>query len=492
MVIQIIYKSLVSDKILNNTEGGQRSFGFKGVLIKSLNKGMMHMVQGSMLIVILLLAIVVMVVMISKYKFHPFMALFTVSLLMGLAANMPSLEVVNTIATGFGNTCRSIGIVILFGTIIGVMLEQSGAAITMADYILKKIGQKRPALAMSIIGWIVSIPVFCDSGFVILSSLNKSLAKRSGVNMATMAIALSTGLYATHTLVPPTPGPIAAAANLQADLGWVILFGLIVSIPPMLAGYFYATTAGSKLQVENIEGPTFEELKAKFNRLPTPTQAFAPIVVPLIMIAFNSVINFPAVLDIVGKDSGFHNLSGFIGSPITALFVGVILCFFLPPKISEEITGGWIGSGVKEGATIIMITAAGGSFGAIIAATKVADFIGASLAQYELGIFLPFIISAALKTAQGSSTVALITTSTIMFPLLSSLGLGSTMGAVLTTLAIGCGSMVVSHANDSYFWVVSQFSNMKVNTAYRAQTIATLIEGCVGIVGVWIVSLIVL
>ncbi|MCL2146658.1 MAG: GntP family permease [Synergistaceae bacterium] len=444
------------------------------------------------MVFILFVAIVVMVVMISKYKFNPFFALFTVALLMGLAANMPVLDVVNTIATGFGNTCRSIGIVILFGTIIGVMLEQSGAAITMADCILNKIGPKRPALAMSIIGWIVSIPVFCDSGFVILSSLNKSLAKRSGVNMATMAIALSTGLYATHTLVPPTPGPIAAADNLHADLGLVILFGLIVSILPMLAGYYYATTAGKKLEVENIEGPTFEELKAKFNRLPTPAQAFAPIVVPLILIAFNSVINFPAVLDLVGKDSGFHNFSGFIGSPISALFVGVLLCFFLPPKISEEVTGGWIGSGVKEGSVIIMITAAGGSLGAIIAATKVADYIGVTLAQYQMGIFLPFIISAALKTAQGSSTVALITSSTIMYPLLSSLGLDSTMGAVLTTLAIGSGSMVVSHANDSYFWVVSQFSNMKVNTAYRAQTVATLIEGIAGIAAVWVVSLIVL
>jgi len=450
------------------------------------------MLEGNILVFILFAAIVVMVVMISKFKFNPFFALFTVALLMGLAARMPALDVVNTIATGFGNTARSIGIVILFGTIIGVMLEQSGAAITMADYILAKIGQKRPALAMSIIGYIVSIPVFCDSGFVILSSLNKSLSKRSGVNMATMAIALSTGLYATHTLVPPTPGPIAAAANLQADLGMVILFGLIVSIPAMLTGYFYAVTAGSKLQVENIEGPTFEELKAKFDRLPTVRQAFAPIVVPLILIAFSSVINFPTVLEIVGRDSGLHKFSSFVGHPISALFIGVLLCFSLPPKITEEVSSGWIGSGVKEGATIIMITAAGGSLGAIIAATKVADYIGITLAQYELGIFLPFIISAGLKTAQGSSTVALITASTIMFPLLGSLGLGSPMGAVLTTLAIGCGSMVVSHANDSYFWVVSQFSNMKVNTAYKAQTVATLLEGLAGIAAVWALSLILL
>lgn len=445
-----------------------------------------------MLVVILIVAILLMVVMISKFKIHPFVSLFTVSLLMGLAAGMPILDVVNTITTGFGNTCRSIGIVILFGTIIGAMLEHSGAALTMADAVLKKVGPKRPALAMSIIGWIVSIPVFCDSGFVILSSLNKSLSKRSGVSMATMAIALSTGLYATHTLVPPTPGPIAAAANLQADLGLVIMWGMIVAIPAALAGYVYAITAGSRLQVEENDGLTFEELLAKHTQLPSVGKAFAPIVVPLILIAFSSLINYPTVLAHVGKGSTLHTLSSFIGNPVIALFVGMILCFFLVPKITEDVTNNWIGAGIKDGATIIMITAAGGSLGAIIAATKVGDYIGATLAQYQMGIFLPFIISAALKTAQGSSTVSLITTSTIMFPLLGSLGLDSTMGAVLTTLAIGCGSMVVSHANDSYFWVVTQFSNMKVNTAYKAQTVATLVEGIAGIAAVWVLSLIVL
>ncbi|GHV37656.1 gluconate transporter [Synergistales bacterium] len=452
----------------------------------------MDMREGSVLVVILFVAIVLMVVMISKFKIHPFVSLFTVALLMGLAAGMPMNDVVGTITTGFGNTCRSIGIVILFGTIIGAMLEQSGAALTMADSVLKVVGQKRPALAMSIIGYIVSIPVFCDSGYVILSSLNKSLSKRSGVSMATMAVALSTGLYATHTLVPPTPGPIAAAANLHADLGLVILFGVIVAALAALAGYIYAVTMASHLEVEESDGLSFEELVAKHAHLPSPSKSFAPLVVPLILIGINSVISYPTVLEVVGKGSTLHNISTFIGSPVIALFIGVLLCLSLPEKITGEVTDKWIGIGIKDGATIIMITAAGGSLGAIIAATKVGDFIGASLAQYQLGIFLPFIISAALKTAQGSSTVALITTSTIVYPLLESLGLGSPMGAVLATLAIGSGSMVVSHANDSYFWVVTQFSNMKVGTAYKAQTIATFIEGIVGVAAVWGLSLIVL
>jgi GntP family gluconate:H+ symporter len=448
--------------------------------------------EGPALVAILIAAIVVMIVMISKFKIHPFVSLFTVALLMGLAAGMPLLDAVNTITTGFGNTCRSIGIVILFGTMIGAMLEQSGAALTMADAVLNKVGPKRPALAISIIGWIVSIPVFCDSGFVILSSLNNSLSKRSGVKLATMAIALSTGLYATHTLVPPTPGPIAAAANLKADLGLVILYGMVVAVFAALAGYIYAVTAGGGMETGDFEEPSFEELKARYGRLPSPAKAFAPIVVPLVLIGVSSLVNYPSVLEAVGKGSALHNIASFVGNPVIALFIGLILCFFLVPKITEEVTSNWIGAGIKDGATIIMITAAGGSLGAIIAAIKVGDYIGAALTQYQIGIFLPFIISAALKTAQGSSTVALITTSTIVYPLLGSLGLDSSMGAVLATLAIGSGSMVVSHANDSYFWVVTQFSNMKVSTAYRAQTVATLIEGVVGAAVVWALSLIVL
>ena len=169
------------------------------------------MVQGSTLVVILAVAIIAMVLLISKFRVHPFVSLFAVALAMGFAVGMPAADVLNTILNGFGNTCRSIGVVILLGCIIGAMLESSGAAFTMADAILRIVGEKRPAIAMSIIGSIVSIPVFCDSGFVILSSLNRSLARRSGVSLATMAIALSTGLFATHNLVPPTPGPIAAA-----------------------------------------------------------------------------------------------------------------------------------------------------------------------------------------------------------------------------------------------------------------------------------------
>jgi len=445
------------------------------------------MVQGPMLLVILAIAIVMIVVLISRLKVHAFLALLLASFFVGIAAGMNPVEVTKTIMKGFGGTAEKIGIVIIAGTIIGVFLEKTGAALTLAETVLRVVGPKRPALAMSIIGYITSIPVFCDSGFVILSALNKSLSKKTGVSMAAMATALATGLYATHTLVPPTPGPIAAANNLHADLGTVIFIGLLVAIPVAMAGYFWATKFASQYEVLAESSVSYEELMEQYKHLPSAVAAFTPLLLPIILIALKSVAAFP------GQPFGTGTLKAtldFIGEPMVALLLGMISCFPLVPKLNEEVLSGWVGEGLKDSAAIIMITAAGGSLGALLAATKIADYLGASLATFNLGILLPFVIAAALKTAQGSSTVALITTSAIVFPLLGTLGLASPMGAVLATMAVGCGAMIVSHANDSYFWVVSQFSNMKVDIAYKCQTLGTLVQGVTGIVVIYILKLI--
>ena len=446
------------------------------------------MVQGPMLLVILVIAIVMIVVLISKFKVHAFLSLLAASFFVGLAAGMNPVEVSKAIMKGFGGTAEKIGIVIIAGTIIGVFLEKTGAALTMAETVLKWVGPKRPALAMSIIGYITSIPVFCDSGFVILSALNKSLSKKSGVSMAVMATALSTGLYATHTLVPPTPGPIAAANNLHADLGMVIFIGLMVAIPVTIAGYLWATRFASRYEVLAESSLSYEELLEQFKKLPTAFAAFTPLVLPIVLIALKSVANFPSL--------PFGNTTlklaiDFVGEPMVALLFGLVTCLILlAPKLDEEVLSDWVGQGLKDSAAIIMITAAGGSLGALLAASKIADYLGSSLAVFNLGIFLPFIIAAALKTAQGSSTVALITTSAIVYPLLGSLGLASPLGAVLATMAVGCGAMVVSHANDSYFWVVSQFSGLKVDLAYKCQTLGTLVQGVVGIAVVYVLRIV--
>jgi GntP family gluconate:H+ symporter len=303
--------------------------------------------------------------------------------------------------------------------------------------------------------------------------------------MSTMAVALSTGLYATHTLVPPTPGPIAAAGNLGADLGLVILFGVVVSIPAILAGYLWATKFSSRYWVDaDIELEPEEEVN---NNLPKPFDAFAPIIIPILLITLKSIADFPAHVFGTGN---FKTFLDFIGDPTVALIIGIFIAFRLLPSWDKEYVNGWVGKGMKNAATIIMITGAGGAFGSILKATPIGTYLGETLSAYHIGIFLPFLIAAALKTAQGSSTVAIITTSALLAPMLPSLGLDGQVAKALVVMSIGAGAMTISHANDSYFWVVSQFSNLETELAYKTHSMATLVQGIVTIAFVGLLSLI--
>ena len=431
------------------------------------------MVSGGVSLVLLLFAVIFIVVATGRWKVNAFFVLITVAFLYGLAIGMPPLDVVKAVREGFGGTLTYIGIVIVAGTIMGYILEKTGAALVMTRSILHLVGRDQAPLAMNIAGYAVSIPVFCDSGYVILTPLNKALAAESRTSMAVMAVSLATGLYATHTMVPPTPGPLAAAAALKADLGMVIFYGVLAAIPASLAGFLWAKFVGRKYDIASDVAESYSSLLAKYGKLPGVLPSFLPIILPIVLILLKSMAGFPT------KPFGTGTLAktlDFIGDPVTALMLGVVCSLFLVPrKDFAEAIDGWMGQGIKDAAIILAITGAGGSFGKVLAASPMKDFIGSTLSTMHLGLFLPFLISAALKTAQGSSTVAIITTSAIMAPMLAGLGLDP----ALTTVVIGAGAMVVSHANDSYFWVVSQFSGMPVNMAYRIYTTATLVEGCV-------------
>ncbi|MEK4522996.1 GntP family permease [Psychrobacillus sp. FSL W7-1493] len=437
-----------------------------------------------MLFLVILLGVVFVVVATAVFKLHPFLALLISAFFVGIASGMPLLTVVENVNSGFGGLMTSIGIVIVAGTIIGVILEKSGGAYRMAEVVLRILGEKRPQLAMSIIGFIVSIPVFCDSGFIILSSLQKSLAKRAKVKVASMAVALSTGLYATHTLVPPTPGPIAAAGNIGATdyLGTIILVGLFVAIPATIVGYLWAVKVGTKIDVpaDQEDALDYEEVIKSFGKMPSTFKAFLPIVLPILLIGIGSVAA------LVGDESGLTNFLRFLGSPTVALLFGVLASFFLLPEISEKTLSGWIGESLKEAAPILLITGAGGAFGTVIKNSGVAELLQEMdlgvLANGALFLLVPFLIAAALKTAQGSSTAALVITSSLVAPMLPTLGIEGALPLALVVMAVGAGAMTVSHVNDSYFWVVTQFSGMKVTDAYKAQTMATLLQGITTII----------
>lgn len=449
--------------------------------------------------VFILIAVVAFIVLATaRFKLHPFLTLLLASFLLSFASGLPIGEIAKTISDGFGGILGYIGLVIVLGTIIGVVLEKSGAAVTMAEAVIKVLGPRFPTLTVSIIGYLVSIPVFCDSGYVILNSLKQSLANRMRVSSVAMSVALATGLYATHTFVPPTPGPIAAAGNLglESSLGLVIGVGLLVSAFAALAGLLWANRfkheqpdgEGAEELVEQAE--EFELMKQRYGVLPSTFNAFAPIFIPILLICLGSIANLPA--ELVGKGV-FYQVINFLGQPLNALIIGLFLSFNLIKGANKlEQFSDYIGSGLVSAAPILLITGAGGAFGAVIKATEVGNYLGVTLSGLGIGIFMPFIVSAALKSAQGSSTVALVTTSALVAPMLGDIGLGSEMGRVLTVMAIGAGAMTVSHANDSFFWVVTQFSKMSVPQAYRAQTMATLVQGITGMAVTYILTLVLL
>ena len=440
---------------------------------------------------LLVIAIILIIYLTGKVRINAFLVLLAMALFVGIGSGLGLIKTVTTIAKGFGATMEAIGIVIAFGTILGKVLEKSGGAVALAESVLKLIGRKRVAEAMNILGYIVSIPVFCDSGFLIINPLNKALSKLANVSLGVTAIALSTGLYATHTLVPPTPGPLGAAANLGADLGLVVGLGLVVAAPASIAGLLYAKVVGSRIWIEPKISESYEEIKAKLGKLPSAKIAFAAIITPVILIVLKSVAEFPTAPLGVGLHVEFIR---FIGHPIIALLIGTLISFKLAPKIDISVYGpeGWVGEGLRDSAIIILITAAGGSLGFVIRETGLGQMIGGALGGVAgskfAGLLIAFVIAALLKTAQGSSTVSLITTSALMAPLLGLFGLDTAFGKVLTVLAIGAGSMVVSHANDSYFWVVTLFSDMDVVQGYKLQTLGTLVEGLVAIATVMILS----
>ena len=439
------------------------------------------------LIVLLLVSVLLIVVSTSRYRFHPFLALLFVAVFFGLLSGMPLDSIVASINEGFGNTIGQIGIVIIAGVIIGTFLEQSGGAYAMANRVLKITGKKQVPLTMSIIGYFVSIPVFADSGFVILLPLTKALSKEAKISLAGSASALALGLAVTHNLVPPTPGPIAAAGILEANLGLVIMLGIITSIPVLIAGWLFASKVASKIYIDPNPDITPKEIEQTLKTAPSAFKSFVPILLPILLIVMKSISDFPTV---PFGDGLVKEVIGFIGEPVIALMIGILIAFTLPRKLERDMlsSAGWVGKALQNAAIIILITGAGGAFGMVLRNSGIATVLGDSLAGMSIGIFLPFIIASAIKSAQGSSTVALITTASLLAPMMASLGFDTNIARALVVLSIGAGSLVASHANDSMFWIFTQMTGMKVRTGFRIHTVGTLILGVSGVLMIWVIS----
>jgi len=437
----------------------------------------------SLLVIISIIAIIIFT---SKFKLNAFIALFIVSLFLAFAT-LPATTVIATIKDGFGSTMASIGFLIILGAIIGITLDKTGGTVSIANYIISKTGEGRSAQALGITGFISGLPIFCDSGFIILSGIAKSLSSKSKLAMPFMATVLACSLYSVHCLIPPHPGALAAAGIINVNIGLLILIGTLFAIPAVIAAFFWSRWITTGKNYPPAEIPASGQASGK-EYLPPVFLSFLPIVVPLILITIRSLLN---LID-QDKSSLVTKIFNIAGEPVIALSIGVLLALLLIRGKSVKTINAIISEAIEKAGPILIITAAGGMFGMVIKSTGTGEALGKLLAGSSIGILVPFLIAVVMKTAQGSSTVAIITTASFIGPMLALLGLDSEWGRILAMLSMGAGSMVISHANDSYFWVITKFSEIDPSITLKVYSSSTIVMGSVVLFLVWITSFFVL
>jgi GntP family gluconate:H+ symporter len=435
------------------------------------------------ILIVLVIGIAFIVLLTTRFRIHAFFALILACFVVGLGVQLSVPEVISSVKEGFGGIMKSLGIIIVLGTTLGVILEHTGSTAVMANYILSKVPPRFSALAMGVTGFIVGLPIFCDSGYIVLSGLNKSLAKRTGVPIVTMSVSLAAGLYSVHCLIPPHPGATAAAGLIGVEFGRLILIGALIAIPAMLVGYLWASYAGRKY-VHEEDSAIHEEIDQSFR--PSALNAFLPIIVPIALIAIKS---FLLIETDAGTLNGWQKVLSALGDPVMALAIGVLLAFNCGRGWNSERISKLLHDAVEKAGGILVIIGAGGAFGAVLQATKLGDHFDSSFPLASLGILFPFLLTSILKTSLGSSTVAIITAASIIQPLLPALGLDNENGKLLCVLAMGAGSMMISHANDAYFWVISKFSEIDMKTMLRVYTVASILMGLTVMGCVYVLSL---
>ncbi len=442
----------------------------------------------SILIISLLVffSILAIIFLTSSLKLNAFISLFLVSLFLALTA-IPNSDIVKILKEGFGNTMGSIGFLIIFGAIIAIVLEKTGGALSIANYLLTKTGEKNAPIAMGMTGFLAGLPIFCDSGYIILSGLAKSVSVRTKIAMPFIAVVLACSLYSVHCLVPIHPGALAAAGIMNVNLGYFILASILFAIPGAVVAFFWTfwMTKGKNYEPAFVELPS--EVIAK-KKLPSVFLSLLPIIVPLMLIAVTSVMSLFGWKD----QNLLIRLILFIGQPVIALFVGTLFSFLLLAEKGIKTLNSVFETAIEKAGPILIVTAAGGMFGMVIKETGIGTEAGTLLAKTGLGLAVPFLIAFLMKTAQGSSTVAIITTASFVEPMLTLLGLDSQVGRLYATLAMGAGSMMISHANDSYFWVITRFSDIKTEITLKIFSTATIIMALTVFAFLWVTSLFVL
>ncbi len=453
----------------------------------------------------LLIGIVVMIILVSKTKVHTFIALMAAAIIAGVIGGMPLVDktiedgtkitgIITAIKDGFGNTLKSTGIIIGLGVMMGGILEKSGAAEKMAYSFIKAVGKKREEWALAITGWFISIPVFADSAVVIFAPLCKAISKVTGKSLIGLALAMAAGLQLTHCLVPPTPGPTTAASMLGVDVGTMIIFGALLSIPMLIIAVFYCKWIGKKIyQIPTDDGgfdrkefkeeyiKSMEELDSLIEQkqLPGLWVSIAPIIIPLVLILTNTI------LGLAGIKVPFIQ---FIGEPIVALAIGTLLAIYgLMGKDPKKEVLGVMDDAIKSTGIIMLITGAGGSLGNVIKVSGIGDALGSLVLRWAIpAVLIPFIIAALMRIALGSATVAITTAASLSAPLMGAL----TVSPLLMAISCCVGAISFSYFNDSGFWVFNgMFGLTELKDQVRCKTAISLIMSGVGVIELLVLSM---
>ena len=459
--------------------------------------------SGTQMLIALFIGIALLIFLVLKTKVQAFLAIIIAACTIGLIGGMPLVTqtlddgtkfgIINSISTGFGNTLASIGIIIGFGVMMGEIFEKTGAAKRLAYTFLRICGQNHEEAALAATGFLVSIPIFCDSGFIILAPIAKAISKMTKKSVVGLGLSLAAGLVITHSLIPPTPGPLGVAGIFGVDVGIFILIGIVVAIPMTIACVMYAKHMEKKIyQLPDDEDgfirPEYQEpdyssdIKQDLEGLPSTFASFMPILLPIILILCSTI------LSALKMTTGALAIFQFIGSPIVAVGLGLLLAIFtLTQGMSREEVVGCMENGMKQAGIIMLVTGGGGALGQIIKDSGLGTYMAEGLAKTAIPIIiLPFIIATAMRFIQGSGTVAMTTAASISAPVIAATSLNPILGA----LACCIGSLFFSYFNDSYFWVVNRTLGISdTKEQLQGYSITSTIAWGVGFIELLILSL---
>ena len=468
---------------------------------------MVNGLSGERMLIGLGVGIALLIFLVLKTKIQAFLALIISTVVVGVIGGMPltnitievdgvekTFGIVNSITSGFGGTLGSIGIIIGFGVMMGQIFEVTGAAKRMAHTFLKLFGKKREEEALALTGFLVSIPIFCDSGFVVLAPIAKAISKATKKSVIGLGVALAAGLVITHSLVPPTPGPLGVCGIFGVDVGKFILLTLVLALPMAIACIAYSRLYLSKkyYRIPNDEGeiveaeyqePNYEAAFAMdMTGVPGVLESFMPLIIPIILILINTVATA------LGKTEGFMNILVFLGQPIVAVGLGLIVAILtLGRKLDRHEALAEMEKGMASAGIIMLVTGGGGALGQIIKDSGLGTYMAEGLAKTAIPIIvLPLLISTAMRFIQGSGTVAMTTAASITAPIIAASGVSPILGAV----ACCVGSLFFGYFNDSYFWVVNR--TLGVSEAKDQLTIwsvTSTVAWAVGVVEVLILNI---